>query len=204
MIAIADAGVGNLKSVEKAFHFLGHEAVVTDDPREIDRADRVVVPGQGAFGDCVAGLQRAGLATAIRGAIAAGKPYLGICLGLQVLFDGSEESGGCEGLGVLRGKVVRFREGLRGVDGRVRKIPHMGWNRVDASRAIASASYYFAHSFHVVVEDESIALAWTDYGERVVAAVARPGLLACQFHPEKSQRAGLAVIDAFARYRRLV
>lgn len=202
MIAVVDAGGGNLRSVEKGFAFLGHDVVRTGDPRVVGRADAVVVPGQGAFGDCMSGLARTGLVGAVRDAVAAGKPYLGICLGLQILFDGSEESGGCEGLAILRGRVVRFSDGARLADGRVRKIPHMGWNRLRDVRdgvGLAPVHYYFAHSFHALAADESDVAARVDYGEPVVAAVARPGLFACQFHPEKSQRAGLAILDRFAR-----
>jgi glutamine amidotransferase len=197
MIAIADAGVGNLRSVEKAFAFLGHEAIVTSDAALVARASAVVVPGQGAFGDCMRGLA-GGLGSAIRDAIDAGRPYLGICLGLQVLFEGSEESGGCEGLGMLRGRVTKLADGVPLEGGRRRKVPHMGWSRTRGGD-LDGAWFYFAHSFHVRPADPTVAVSFADYGEPIVAAVARPNLVAVQFHPEKSQRAGLALLDRFAR-----
>jgi len=198
LIAIVDAGVGNLRSVEKAFGALGHEARITSEASEVVRARAVVVPGQGAFGDCMRGLA-GGLGQAIQGAIEGGKPYLGICLGLQVLFEGSDESGGCEGLGVLRGRVTKLADGVRLPDGRTRKVPHMGWSRTRGEGDLDGAWFYFAHSFHVLPADPSVVAAQADYGEPIVAAVARPGLVAVQFHPEKSQRAGLALLDRFAR-----
>ncbi|MES1204757.1 MAG: imidazole glycerol phosphate synthase subunit HisH [Pseudomonadota bacterium] len=201
-IAIADTGSGNLRSVEKALARAGADVVVTADADVVAAADKIVVPGQGAFGGCIAGLNRDGgaLGAAVVQAIRAGKPYLGLCLGLQVLFDGSEEDPTCRGLGILPGTVRRFadRPGL--------KIPHMGWNAT--RRAAGGASpvlrditdgtyFYFVHSYYAVPDrPQDIALE-TEHGVRFCAAVARDNVFACQFHPEKSQGAGLALLTAF-------
>jgi glutamine amidotransferase len=201
-IAVADTGSGNLRSVEKALDRAGADVVVTADPARIAAADKVVVPGQGAFGGCIAGLNRDGgaLRQVVVEAIRSGKPYLGICLGLQVLFEGSEEDPSCAGLGILPGQVRRFSEspGL--------KIPHMGWNRTRQGAAAATAPlrdvpdgtyFYFVHSYFAVpARPEDIALE-SDHGTSFCAAVARENLFACQFHPEKSQGAGLALLRAF-------
>lgn len=201
-VAIADTGTGNLRSVEKALASAGADAFVTADADAIARADKVVVPGQGAFGGCMAGLTRAGgaLEQVVRGAIAAGRPYLGICLGLQVLFEGSDEDPTCRGLGILPGRVRR----LPAVPGL--KIPHMGWNatqRGPAARTPTLATipegtfFYFVHSYYAdPARADDVALA-TDHGTTFCAAVARDNLFACQFHPEKSQAAGLAILRAF-------
>jgi glutamine amidotransferase len=201
-VAIADTGTGNLRSVEKALCAAGADAFVTADADAIARADKVVVPGQGAFGGCMAGLTRAGgaLEQAVRGALAAGRPYLGICLGLQVLFEGSDEDPTCRGLGLFPGRVRRLpaAPGL--------KIPHMGWNatrRGPAARTPALAPipegtfFYFVHSYYAdPARPEDVALA-SDHGAAFCAAVARDNIFACQFHPEKSQAAGLALLRAF-------
>jgi glutamine amidotransferase len=202
-LAVADTGSGNLRSVEKALLRAGAEVVVTGDPDIIAAADKIVVPGQGAFGGCVAGLSRDGgaLRQVVVEAVRAGKPYLGICLGLQVLFEGSEEDPSCQGLGILPGRVRRFSErpGL--------KVPHMGWNgtsrpgggaTAQALRDIPEGTYfYFVHSYFAVpARAEDLALVST-HGEPFCAAVARDNLFACQFHPEKSQQAGLALLKAF-------
>jgi glutamine amidotransferase len=203
-IAVADTGSGNLRSVEKALARAGADVIVTADADVVAAADKLVVPGQGAFGGCIAGLARDGgaLGDAVVAGIRAGKPYLGICLGLQVLFEGSEEDPGCRGLGILPGRVRRFgeRPGL--------KIPHMGWN--GTSRRAAGAAnvlrnvpdgtyFYFVHSYFAVPDRaEDIALE-TEHGAPFCAAVARDNLFACQFHPEKSQDAGLALLTAFVK-----
>lgn len=212
-IAVADTGSGNLRSVEKALARAGATVVVTADADVIARADKVVVPGQGAFGGCVAGLARNGgaLREVVLEGVRAGKPYLGICLGLQVLFDGSEEDPSCQGLGILPGRVRRFaaNPGLPGL-----KVPHMGWN--STARPVGSATttstavaagplgaiadgtyFYFVHSYFAVPDrPEDVALV-TDHGQQFCAAVARDNLFACQFHPEKSQQAGLALLKSF-------
>jgi glutamine amidotransferase len=201
-VAVADTGTGNLRSVEKALATAGADVIVTSDPDAIARADKVVVPGQGAFGGCMAGLTRAGgaLEQAVRGAIDAGRPYLGICLGLQVLFEGSEEDPGCRGLGIFPGKVRKFvpAPGL--------KIPHMGWNAARRGPAASTpvlnrvpddAFFYFVHSYYPdPARPQDVALA-TEHGTTFCAAVARDNIFACQFHPEKSQAAGLAILRAF-------
>jgi imidazole glycerol-phosphate synthase subunit HisH len=201
-VAIADTGTGNLRSVEKALATVGADVLVTADADAIARADKVVVPGQGAFGGTMAGLTRGGgaLEQAVRGAIAAGKPYLGICLGLQVLFEGSDEEPSCRGLGILPGRVRRLPAAV-GL-----KIPHMGWNatrRGPAARTAAltaipdGAFFYFVHSYYAdPARAEDVALA-SDHGTTFCAAVARDNVFACQFHPEKSQAAGLAILRAF-------
>jgi imidazole glycerol-phosphate synthase subunit HisH len=202
-VAVADTGTGNLRSVEKALAAAGADVTVTSDADLIARADKVVVPGQGAFGGCMAGLTRGGgaLEQAVRGAIGAGRPYLGLCLGLQVLFEGSEEDPSCRGLGIFPGKVRRFAAtpGL--------KIPHMGWNGTQRAAAAADTPvlkaipdgtfFYFVHSYYAApANNADVALA-SDYGGLFCAAVARDNIFACQFHPEKSQTAGLALLRAF-------
>lgn len=202
-IAVADTGSGNLRSVEKALVRAGADVVVTADPDVIAGADKVVVPGQGAFGGCIAGLARNGgaLREVVVESVRAGKPYLGICLGLQVLFEGSEEDPSCQGLGLLPGRVRRFdmQPGL--------KVPHMGWNATTRGAAAGAARalrdipegtyFYFVHSYFAVpARPDDVALV-TEHGQPFCAAVARDNLFACQFHPEKSQQAGLALLKAF-------
>ena len=206
MIAIVDAGLGNLRSVEKALAHVGADARVTSDPADLARAERVVVPGQGAFGDCGRALAKeAPLGRAIVAAIASGKPYLGICLGLQILFDESEEAPGCRGLGILAGRVARIPGGMRDSTGARLKVPHMGWNAVAPTRAHPlleiERSFYFVHSYHALPVEKSAIAAVADYGIPLTAAVARENVFAVQFHPEKSQRAGLDLLAAFARWR---
>jgi imidazole glycerol-phosphate synthase subunit HisH len=201
-VAIVDTGSGNLRSVEKALTVAGAEAHVTGDPDVVAAADKVVVPGQGAFGACMAGLQAGGggLRQAVQAAIAAGKPYLGICLGLQVLFEGSDEEAGCAGLGIIPGRVVRFQVAPP------MKVPHMGWNGVargpsaglGAAADTAEGTYfYFVHSYFPAPADARDVALSTDYGGQFCAAVARDNIFACQFHPEKSQAAGLALLSRF-------
>lgn len=207
-IAIVDVGVGNLRSVERALAFVlgdGAKALtITRDAGLVREARAVVMPGQGAFGDCSVALGRDGgaLSRAISDHILGEKPYLGICLGLQVLFEGSEEAPGRSGLGVFRGTVRRFRDDLRDADGARVKIPHMGWNRVapknEGARFLREAHwFYFVHSYYVVPEDPSLVAGETTHGESFVSAVARGRMLGVQFHPEKSQRAGLSLLRAF-------
>lgn len=193
MIAIVDACSGNLRSVERALTHVGAEVAVTRDPEVVRRADKVVVPGQGAFGVFMRGLAERDLGDALREAIAAGKPYLGICLGLQVLFEHSEESD-CAGLGLLRGRVTR----LAPRDPRL-KVPHMGWNRVHGrAPGIADGAYvYFVHSYRVVPADPGVIALEAEHGERFCAAIRHGNLFACQFHPEKSQAVGLGLLRAF-------
>ena len=201
MIAVVDSGSGNLRSVEKAIAHVGGKPVLTSDPDRIRRADRVVVPGQGAFGQMVGALRERGLEDAIRDVIALGRPYLGICLGLQVLFDRSEEQGPVDGLGFVGGEVVKFRP-----DDPALKVPHMGWNRVHRAGGREplldgipdGAYFYFVHSYYCVPRDASVTALTCDYGVEFAAAVRKDNLFACQFHPEKSQAVGLRLLKNFA------
>jgi glutamine amidotransferase len=198
--ALVDTGLGNLRSVQKALEAAGGNVLRTRDPEVIRRADRVVVPGQGGFGRCAEALA-GGLTEALNESRARGVPYLGICLGLQVLFEGSEEAPGAKGLGWFAG-TVRKLEAAEGL-----KIPHMGWNQVELSArghpALEAAGgdgtwFYFVHSFHAVPADPSLVLGVSGYGpNQITAAVARDTGLATQFHPEKSQAAGLALLGRF-------
>jgi glutamine amidotransferase len=205
MIAIIDYGMGNLRSVEKGVARAGYPTLVTSDPGKILSADGVVLPGVGAFGACMENLASRGLVATIRAAVESGRPFLGICLGLQLLFDESEEFGPVAGLGILPGRVVRFGglelEGL--------KIPQMGWNRLHIRQRVAElaaiddgAYVYFVHSYYVVPADPALVAASTEYGVEFAAAVAWKNVFACQFHPEKSQSVGLRILESFvARVR---
>ena len=199
MIAVVDVCAGNLRSVEKALAAVGGDVVVTADPAVVRKADKLVVPGQGAIGPFVAGLAARGLEAPLRAALAHGVPYLGICLGMQVLFDDSEEGGGVAGLGIIPGRVERLRPRDPAL-----KIPHMGWNQIHRHRDDAlladvpeGAELYFVHSYHAVPADPGVIVLTTDHGGPVCAAVRQGNVFACQFHPEKSQRRGLALLRAF-------
>lgn len=195
MIAIVDVCSGNLRSVERALAHVGADVVVTRDPETVRRADKIVVPGQGAFAVFMRGLEERGLEPVLREAIASGKPYLGICLGMQVLFEHSEE-GDVAGLGVLAGKVVKFRP----TDPTL-KVPHMGWNRVAMKRPVAGLSdgdhVYFVHSYHCAPADPSVIALEATHGVTFCAAIQSANLFACQFHPEKSQQVGLGLLKTF-------
>jgi glutamine amidotransferase len=202
VIAIVDYGRGNLGSVRKALAELASTVIITDDPRLVERADALVVPGDGAFADAMGSLERLGLAGPIRAHIAAGRPYLGICLGYQLLFTESEEFGHAKGLDVLPGVVRRFPPGL--------KVPHMGWNQLwhDGTLPLldgipAGAYFYFVHSYYpeggATLGAPGVAVATCEYGVRFAALVARGPLYGTQFHPEKSQRWGLRLLGNFAR-----
>ena len=199
MIAIMDYGVGNLFSVEKAFLFLGADAMITNDAEVLRRADKIVLPGVGAFGDCMKNLRASGMIPVLTEQVRRGVPLLGICVGLQILFEGSDESPEAEGLGFFRGRVRRIRaDGL--------KIPHMGWNSLEVRRSAKPDLFaglpenpfvYFVHSYHAVPEDGEIVTATADYGERLTAAVAKGNICATQFHPEKSGDVGLDILKNF-------
>jgi imidazole glycerol-phosphate synthase subunit HisH len=199
MIKIVDYGMGNLRSVQKAFERLGVEAAICTRPAELRDAQKLVLPGVGAFRDAIHELRRTELDKPVKDHIASGRPFLGICLGLQLLFDVSYEDGQWEGLGVLSGKVVRFQ------DGPELKIPHMGWNSVDVMKPTPAfegipnnSFFYFVHSYYVVPTDESVIAARTEHGTTFVSVVARDNLVATQFHPEKSQKMGLQLLGNFA------
>lgn len=199
MIAIVDYQMGNLRSVQKGFERVGHEAMVTSNPHELAQAERVVLPGVGAFEDAIAELRRRDLIGPIKEAVASGKPFLGICLGLQLLFDVSFEGGEWPGLGIIPGKVVRFEVPPE------YKVPHMGWNQcrvVRRSSALAETAdgthFYFVHSYHCVPVDQSVVALTADYHRPFVAAIWKDNLFATQFHPEKSQAEGLKLLKAFA------
>jgi glutamine amidotransferase len=199
MIVIIDYGMGNLRSVQKAIEAVGSNAQVSSDPDHVRRASHVILPGVGAFADAMAELRRSGLGEAFVEAAGAGKPCLGVCLGLQLLFDSSSEDGAHEGLGLLPGRVVRFRPrpGL--------KIPHMGWNTLRVRNQVPllaglgpEPSVYFVHSYHAVPDRSDDVAAVADYPDPFAAIVWRENLMACQFHPEKSQHVGLAMYANFA------
>ncbi len=197
MIAIIDYGMGNLFSVEKAFAKLGAEVVVTSDPEIILGADKVVLPGVGAFGDCMKNLTEYGMIDVIHTVARRGRPFMGICLGMQVLFEGSEEDPGVKGLGIFPGMV-------RKIVAPELKIPQMGWNSLEFAAPSplfvnmpAEPYVYFVHSYHVVPEDSGIITAVVDYGGPVTAAVGRANVQAVQFHPEKSSTLGLAMLANF-------
>jgi glutamine amidotransferase len=208
-VVVCDVGLGNLRSVERALQEAQRSAgragdvEVTSEPQKVRAADRLVLPGQAAFGDYARALS-GGLGEAVREHLGAGRPYLGICMGLQVLFEESEEAPGVKGLGVFGGKVARLRPGDDPDTGGPLKIPHIGWNTAEpraGKAALLSAGepehFYFVHSFVVVPRDESVIAATTTYGQTFVSAIAQENVFACQFHPEKSQRAGLALLERF-------
>ena len=201
MIAVIDYGMGNLRSVSKAFERLGFAVNVTRDPRKIADASHVVLPGVGAFPDCMRNLEEMGLIDPVHRALSSGKPFLGICLGLQLLFTESEEFGLHKGLGWIRGRVVRFPD-----DGL--KIPHMGWNTLEIRKPTpvlqglpTDAMVYFVHSYYGAPEDPAVIATTTEYGQRFASSIAVGNVFACQFHPEKSQAVGLRLLRNFAQCR---
>jgi glutamine amidotransferase len=199
MIAIIDYGMGNLRSVEKGFARVGHTATISDDPAVLAEASRLVLPGVGAFRDAIAALEARQLVEPIRAAVSAGKPVLGICLGLQLLFERSFEDGEYQGLGVIAGDVVKFQIPA------TFKVPHMGWNQIRFRHLPPifagiedGAHFYFVHSYYVVPRDTSVVATETDYSQPFCSSIWRDNLFATQFHPEKSQSAGLQVLRNFA------
>ena len=199
MIAIIDYNAGNLKSVEKALLYLGQECEITRDFHRIEAADKVILPGVGAFGDAMGQLKKYELDKVIREVTAEGKPFLGICLGLQLLFEGSDESEGVEGLHILDGQILRIPDqpGL--------KIPHIGWNSLTLQNegrlfdGIEENPYvYFVHSYYLKAKDENIVKATTEYSTTIHASVEQGNVFACQFHPEKSGKVGLSILNNFA------
>ena len=198
MIAIIDYDVGNLKSVEKALQYLGEECIVTRDKEKLLKADKIILPGVGAFGDAMEKLHKFELVDVIHKLVKENKPFLGICLGLQLMFESSEEGPGVKGLGLLPGKIVKFpeKEGF--------KIPHMGWNSIDVKegsrlfKGVSNNSYvYFVHSYYLQAENENDVAATTEYITHVHASVEHDNIFACQFHPEKSGDVGLRILKNF-------
>jgi glutamine amidotransferase len=199
MLLIIDYQMGNLRSVQKGFEKVGHNATIASDPAAVLAADKIVLPGVGAFPDAIAELRRRNLVEPIRECIAAGKPFLGICLGLQLLFDVGHEGGRHEGLGILRGEVARFDLPAE------YKVPHMGWNRLNLRRRPPilegldeGVFAYFVHSYYVVPQDRGVIATETDYGGPFCSMVWRDNIFATQFHPEKSQSDGLRILKNFA------
>lgn len=199
MIGIIDYDAGNIKSVEKALHFLGHETIVSRDAEVLEKADKVILPGVGSFGQAMENLHTYGLVSVIQDMISRRTPFLGICLGLQLLFESSEESPGVEGLGILKGEILRIPpcQGL--------KIPHMGWNSLHLKNdgrlfaGIPEQSYvYFVHSYYLKAREPEIVKAETSYSTTIHASVEKDNVFACQFHPEKSGRLGLKILENFA------
>lgn len=205
-VAVLDYGTSNLRSVAKALEFVSdnqHDILVTDQRQEILSADRIVFPGQGAMGQCMQQLKDSGLDNIIQESVST-KPFLGICLGLQLLMQESDEDGGVKGLGIIPGKVVRFPDNVKDEHGDICKIPHMGWNRVNQQKQHPlwkniedGARFYFVHSYYVQAENDEDIAATTNYATKFTSAVARENVFATQFHPEKSQHAGLTLLKNF-------
>ncbi len=200
-IAIVDYGMGNLRSVQKALEHVGAQPLVTDKAEDIAKAEKVILPGVGAFGDAMRELEQRGLIDVVKQSARSGKPFLGICLGLQLLFEVGEESGNCPGLGLFAGKAVRFQLPHEF------KVPHMGWNQVQSNdpsnplqhKLQPNSYFYFVHSYYVVPEDPSIIWYTSEYAHPFCAAIRSKNVFATQFHPEKSQSVGLQLLENFAR-----
>jgi glutamine amidotransferase len=207
VIAVIDYGMGNLRSVQKALEFVGAKVFVTNDPDLILNADSVVLPGVGSFKDCMSNLKELNLIDPIRKFIDGGKPFLGICLGLQVLFEESEEYGPVAGLGILPGKVVKFSRNISETkNGQLIKVPHMGWNKIEVKKKdplfenfdVIAPYFYFVHSYYVVPKDKNMVATVTNYGIEFVSGIQYKNIYAFQFHPEKSQTMGLALLERFS------
>jgi len=199
-IVIIDYGMGNLRNVQKGFEKVGFEAKLTRNKKEIESASAIVLPGVGAFKDCIENLENYGLIEPLLGSIESGKPYLGICLGLQILFSESEEFGSHKGLDLIRGKVVKFKPNPE------RKVPHMGWNTIEKEKEVpflqgieSGDFFYFVHSYYVIPEEAEWISTFTTYGKSFVSSIWKENLFATQFHPEKSQQKGLRILENFAK-----
>lgn len=199
-IVIIDYGMGNLRNVQKGFERVGVEATLTRNKKEIGRASAIVLPGVGAFRDCMENLERYGLIESLLQSIEKGKPYLGICLGLQILFSKSEEFGSHKGLNLIKGNVVKFKADPE------HKVPHMGWNTIEKEKEVpllqgveSGDFFYFVHSFYVVPEESQWTSTFTTYGRTFVSSIWKENLFATQFHPEKSQGKGLRILENFVK-----
>ncbi len=199
-IVIIDYGMGNLRNVQKAFEKIGFEAKLTRHQKEIGSASAIVLPGVGAFKDCMENLEKYGLIEPLLGSIESGKPYLGICLGLQILFSESEEFGSHKGLDLIRGKVVKFKPDPE------HKVPHMGWNTIEKEKEVPMLQgvesgdfFYFVHSYYVIPEEAEWTSTFTTYGKPFVSSIWKENLFATQFHPEKSQQKGLRILENFVK-----
>ena len=206
MIAIIDYGMGNLRSVQKGFEKIGSDAIITDNPQDVLRADRIVLPGVGAFRDCMHNLEQGGFVEPILKVVAEGRPFLGICVGMQLLFSDSVEFGLYNGLNIIPGHVLRFPDQMT-VAGEKLKVPQMGWNQLSFKRrppafeGVADGSnVYFVHSYYVKPDDEQVIATTTDYGIEFCSSVWRDNIVATQFHPEKSQAIGLQILKNFAEF----
>lgn len=207
MIAIIDYGMGNLRSVQKGFEKIGAEAVITADPKVVLEADKVVLPGVGAFRDCMSNLEQGGFVDPILRVITEGRPFLGICVGMQLLFNDSVEFGLYKGLGVIPGHVLRFPDGMK-ENGEELKVPHMGWNQISFKQSPpafdgieAESNVYFVHSYFVKPDDESVVATTTNYGIEFCSSIWKDNIVATQFHPEKSQEIGLRILKNFAELK---
>jgi len=207
MIAIIDYGMGNLRSVQKGFERVGCEAVVTADPKVVLEAEKVVLPGVGAFPDCMRNLEQGGFIEPLLRVIREGRPFLGICLGLQLLFTESEEFGVHKGLDVIPGRVVRFPEWMT-EQGEALKVPHMGWNQLAVKRRPSvfegieeGTNVYFVHSYYVAPEDRGVIATTTTYGIEFCSSIWKDNIVATQFHPEKSQEKGLTILKNFGEMK---
>jgi glutamine amidotransferase len=199
-IVIIDYGMGNLRNVQKGFEKIGLKAQLTRSKKEIERASAIVLPGVGAFKDCMENLERYGLVDSLLRSIEKGKPYLGICLGLQILFSESEEFGSHRGLDLIRGKVVKFKSDPE------HKVPHMGWNTIEKEKEVPALQglesgdfFYFVHSYYVIPEEPQWISTFTIYGKSFVSSIWKENLFATQFHPEKSQQKGLRILENFIK-----
>jgi len=199
-IVIIDYGMGNLRNVQKGFEKIGFEAQLTRNQKEIGSASAIVLPGVGAFKDCMENLEKYGLIEPLLGSIESGKPYLGICLGLQILFSESEEFGSHKGLDLIRGKVVKFKPDPE------HKVPHMGWNTIEKEKEVPMLQgvesgdfFYFVHSYYVIPEEAEWTSTFTTYGKPFVSSIWKENLFATQFHPEKSQQKGLRILENFVK-----
>jgi glutamine amidotransferase len=199
-IVIIDYGMGNLRNVQRGFERIGLEAKLTRNKKEIQRASAIVLPGVGAFKDCMINLEKYGMVESLLRSIEKGKPYLGICLGLQILFSESEEFGSHKGLDLIKGRVVRFKPDPE------HKVPHMGWNTVEIEREVpmfqgieSGDFFYFVHSYYVIPEEKQWISTFTTYGKRFVSSIWKENIFATQFHPEKSQHKGLKILENFVK-----